>query len=565
MFVSDIESLISLRIRIFQNSDNGVDSAFFLLVDHVRTLPGASDTRPQHDVIDLVSSDDEGRETVQRPTKRKKTEPPAGYIPIVRRTLTFSRQKTQGEYNFRPVYRLQSNVFFNLWYRKDRGLSIADRSRKLARTNPRITFPPDEVGGLSDAEMLILSIAEKSASSPADAGRFWTAFFTSVRIDEVANRVILAIDFELRWMTSSSVTGDLHTESERTLRSLVVSTFLPDAERRGREQARGLDNDTWSPQDFYEAAHVTDKNSSGSDELYVPGLTANLFPFQRRAVKWLLQREGVRWAPQEAAEASHDTGSGDEPSVVVPYQVPEDPETVSHFIAARDADGEIFYVSELFGVVTRNPSHYEAYENSIRGGILSEEMGLGKTVEMISLILLHPRAASRADEKVDGLRSTGATLIVAPPALKNQWISEIKQHAPHLRVMVYAGMSRSCSSAEDEARMIEEFVAHDVVVTTYSDLKSELHFAMAPPERKMRSSLDDVQRYRPRSPLVQVSWWRVCLDEAQEIESGVSNTATVVRFVPRVNAWGVTGTPVKDGVSGKKKLFYQVDHARLGD
>ncbi|CAK7228761.1 hypothetical protein SCUCBS95973_006990 [Sporothrix curviconia] len=517
--------------------------------DHIQKLPGASDTRPLHDVIDLVSSDDEDiGGAVEPPAKRTKTEPPASYIPIARRTLTFSRKCSPGESLPRPVHRLQSNVFFSLRYRKDQGLSITDRSRTATRTKQRITFPPGEVGGLGDAEMLILLIAEKSASSPANPGRFWSAYFVSVRPDMATGTVTLAIEFELRWMTSSYVSSDLHTESERSLRSLVVSTFFPEAERSGRLQAGGRDNDAWSPQDFYEAAHVTDKNGSESGDLYVPGLTANLFPFQRRAVKWLLRREGVRWAPQEAAEESHNAEGDNEPSVVVPYQVPEDPETVSHFIAARDADGETFYVSELFGVATRKTGLYEAYENSIRGGILSEEMGLGKTVEMISLILLHTRSASRADEKLEGLRSTGATLIVTPPALKNQWISEIEQHAPHLRVMVYAGMSRSCSSAEDEASMIESFASHDIVVTTYSDLKSELHFAMAPPERNMRSSDDNVQRYRPRSPLVQVSWWRVCLDEAQEIESGVSNTATVVRFVPRINAWGVTGTPVKDGV-----------------
>ncbi|CAK7233063.1 hypothetical protein SBRCBS47491_008480 [Sporothrix bragantina] len=516
--------------------------------DHIQKLPGASETASHQSVIDLVSSDDEGSDATERPTKRAKIEPPSGYVPVARRVLTFSRKRSDGEFVSRPVHRLQSNVFFSLRYRKDQGLSITDKSRKPTRTNPRITFPPDEVGGLSDAEMLILSIAEKSASSSQNAGRFWVAYFFSVRFNSITDMVTLALELELRWMTSPYVSSDLHTESERSMRSHVISTFYPDAEHSGRQEAEGFDNNTWSPQDFYEAAHVTDKNDGEPDDLYAPGLTANLFPFQRRAVKWLLRREGVRWAPQEAAEASRSTENGDEPSVVVPYQVPEDPETISHFVAAKDADGETFYMSELFGVATRKTGPYEAYENNIRGGILSEEMGLGKTVEIISLILLHPRAASLADEKLEGLRSTGATLIVAPPALKNQWISEIKQHAPHLRVMIYAGMSRSCSSAVDEANMIEEFVSHDVVVTTYSDLKSELHFAMAPPERKMRSSADDIPRYRPRSPLVQVSWWRVCLDEAQEIESGVSNTATVVRYVPRINAWGVTGTPVKDGV-----------------
>lgn len=49
---------------------------------------------------------------------------------------------------------------------------------------------------------------------------------------------------------------------------------------------------------------------------------------------------------------------------------------------------------------------------------------------------------------------------------------------------------------------------------------------------------------------MQIRWWRVCMDEAQMIESGVSKSATLARLLPRVNAWGVTGTPVKDSVEG---------------
>ncbi|CAK7272994.1 hypothetical protein SEPCBS57363_005427 [Sporothrix epigloea] len=528
------------------------DSDFFLLVDHIQTLSGASNPRFSSNITALVSGDDDVPESAERPAerpaKRAKTEPPENYIPIARRTLSFSRERSNVESSPRPINWLQSNGFFRLRYRKQEGLSISNQSRKLVRNCPQVTFPPEEVGELSDADMLILSIAEKSASLPSSVGRFWTAICFSVRTDRASNTVTLAIDFELRWMTAPHVSSDLHTAAEKSLRSLVVSTFFPIAERNNRIQARRLDKDTWTPHEFYEAAHATDKNDGEPDDLYVPGLTANLFPFQRRAVKWLLRREGVRWSPREATGAPHNTANGSEPLLVVPYQVSEDSESISHFTAAEDIDGEIFFMSELFGVATRHPSQYQAYENSIRGGILSEEMGLGKTVEMISLILLHARDTSPVDTQPGDLRPTGATLIVAPPALKNQWISEMKQHAPHLRVMVYAGMLRSCSSAEEEAKTIEQFASHDAVVTTYSDLKSELHFAMEPPERNMRSSVDKLQRYRPRSPLVQVSWWRVCLDEAQEIESGVSNTATVVRCVPRVNAWGVTGTPVKDGV-----------------
>jgi E3 ubiquitin-protein ligase SHPRH len=54
------------------------------------------------------------------------------------------------------------------------------------------------------------------------------------------------------------------------------------------------------------------------------------------------------------------------------------------------------------------------------------------------------------------------------------------------------------------------------------------------------------QHERHTSPLVLIGWWRICLDEAQQIDSGVSSAAKVACLIPRVNAWAVTGTPVKD-------------------
>lgn len=205
------------------------------------------------------------------------------------------------------------------------------------------------------------------------------------------------------------------------------------------------------------------------------------------------------------------------------------------------------YASPLYHVVTRDLRPFWELETSLRGGILSEEMGLGKTVEVITLILMHrrpPHPPFVLDQySGNQVRPTGATLIVTPPNLKSQWLSEMDKHAPGLRVMYYGGVKRHESSSGDE--LVKELAEHDVVVTTYGVLQAEIHFATDPPQRAMRH---ERKHPRPKSPLVQLSWWRVCLDEAQQIESGVSAAAKVARTIPRVNAWGVTGTPIKDNV-----------------
>ncbi|KAK9456277.1 hypothetical protein V1511DRAFT_497040 [Dipodascopsis uninucleata] len=52
-----------------------------------------------------------------------------------------------------------------------------------------------------------------------------------------------------------------------------------------------------------------------------------------------------------------------------------------------------------------------------------------------------------------------------------------------------------------------------------------------------------------RSPLVQLEFWRVILDEVQLVETGVGNAAQVARMVPRFHSWGVSGTPVRNELS----------------
>ena len=50
----------------------------------------------------------------------------------------------------------------------------------------------------------------------------------------------------------------------------------------------------WTPRDFYDHVRVPEKSSTDSDEIKIDLLHCRLFPFQRRAVRWLLSSEGGR-------------------------------------------------------------------------------------------------------------------------------------------------------------------------------------------------------------------------------------------------------------------------------
>ncbi|KAG5949437.1 hypothetical protein E4U53_005887 [Claviceps sorghi] len=341
------------------------------------------------------------------------------------------------------------------------------------------------------------------------------------------------ISFQLNWNVTPSPYHPLPSANERKSTGRLIDCFWPNTEHHGDEPAS-------SPAHFYEAAHVPAQVDKPLD-MFVPELEATLFPYQKRTLRWLLAREGVMWSREEAR--------------LQPLSPLSRPTPMASFRTVQDIHGNDVFVSDVFQTVTRDMTLYQRADEDVRGGILAEEMGLGKTLEILGLILLHGRTdspAKRDDGGADGLVSTGATLIVTPESLRRQWITEIARHAPSLRLKHYKGRKKMDDAADavaDEAAVVEELCGYDVVITTYSVLSAELHYALEPPQRSRRF---ERAYHRATSPLVKISWWRVCLDEAQMIENGYTQAALVARVLPRINAWGITGTPVKDDV---KDLF----------
>lgn len=278
---------------------------------------------------------------------------------------------------------------------------------------------------------------------------------------------------------------------------------------------------TWSPSFFYESVHSPPVDMPVPKSLEGRVGQMDLYPFQKRAVAWMLDRES---APREGA--------------------------CSSFTKMENVQNGDCYISHLEGVVSSTVDLHLPWLP--RGGILAEEMGLGKTCELISLICLNKRAAL-VDSKIEGVRSgqglipSQATLIVTPQTILQQWKDELFKHAPDLTVMEYTGIPVASKSKKyDEKQVLHDFATHDVVITTYHVMAKEVHYATDPPNRSLRRR--GTQRERPRSPLVRINWWRVCLDEAQMVESGVSAAARVACLLSRENAWAVSGTPLKSNV-----------------
>jgi E3 ubiquitin-protein ligase SHPRH len=386
---------------------------------------------------------------------------------------------------------------------------------------------PIDKTGLKNAIIAMRANAESekwTKGGQSKQGNLWSEF--SVSLFEKDHSDYVQITFTVKWnITRSPYEVPRVANKTRSLKD-VLDAYFPDANAEAPE--------AWSPQDFYQSVHTPDKGDESAASLPTPELESGLYPFQKRAVQWLLRREGVEWsAESRKIQQSSKSGTADLPI---------------SFIKAVDARGRQCFISHLFGIVTLDIGPFQDMDRNLLGGILAEEMGLGKTLEIISLVTLHKRPSQPPTVfdifTAERVRPTSATLIVSPPSILQQWISEINRHAPHLKVIHYEGIK--AHKKMTPSALVDLLATSDIVISTYSILADEIHYTQLNPEKTLRKE----SKYpRPKSPLMQLSWWRVCIDEAQMIESGVSNAAVVARMIPRINAWAITGTPVRKDVN----------------
>ncbi|KAH9068111.1 SNF2 family N-terminal domain-containing protein [Lactarius deliciosus] len=301
-----------------------------------------------------------------------------------------------------------------------------------------------------------------------------------------------------------------------------------------------------------------------------------LLPFQKRTVMWMLEREG-KTVGLDGQIVFKDADSMELPVLWRRVSVQREDEQLN------------WYYHRLTETLTPDRPH----PHIVRGGIVAEEPGLGKTVECIALILLNPglgRNPTDARWNFEGImpiKDIRTTLIVTPSSLSQQWIDELSRHAPSLKVLVYPGWrnlsigtktsqkvskraregeAKDLGSTESEIAgmsLLESWPAYindfDVCVTTYDILRSDLNVARAPPVRPVRQTAEYSRDKRPISPLVVCEWYRVIMDEVQMVGGG--KASEMVSLIPRLSSFAVSGTPAKTRVSDLSYVlkFLRVD------
>lgn len=155
----------------------------------------------------------------------------------------------------------------------------------------------------------------------------------------------------------------------------------------------------------------------------------------------------------------------------------------------------------------------------------------GKTCSVLALVMASLSEIKQEVKKEKKSASTAATLIIVPPALLSQWVSEVfKVAGDSLVVDVFDHNSlkferRSSHSGRD--------VDADVVLTTYQALEKA--------KKGYRNNAANI--------LLSTHWARVVLDEMQEVRSHTSSISKNCNALMASRRWMLSGTPLFEGFS----------------
>ena len=190
-------------------------------------------------------------------------------------------------------------------------------------------------------------------------------------------------------------------------------------------------------------------------------------------------------------------------------------------------------------------------DSAVRGGILADEMGMGKTIQAIALLL----AARQRDLKESGdLRAKevqqAPTLVVTPTSAMGQWADEIQAFTNgSLSVLLYYGADRRTLTGDD-------LRGYDVVLTTYQVMEQEYRKVVL--KAKVRCKFCD-RMFLPRSLIPHLKYFcgpmakRTERLEKREVKRKVANEKAMRTLrIKKVNEASAAGLPAGPKRAAKK-------------
>ena len=201
---------------------------------------------------------------------------------------------------------------------------------------------------------------------------------------------------------------------------------------------------------------------------------------------------------------------------------PEDGKGFSLWKSRMKKDREVWYNIITNHEVTQKP-------DPVRGGILADMMGLGKTLSVLALIsstLIDARKFGDHETPVDMEtveRNSNATLIICPKSVMSNWEEQVKLHtkADRFKVYSYHGPGRT--------QDLDFLAGQNIVLTSYNTAAAEFS-----------------DKTYKRNALASIQWFRIVLDEAHQIRTQSTQVSKACCSLYAQRRWAVTGTPVQN-------------------
>ncbi|OGE54466.1 hypothetical protein PENARI_c006G04066 [Penicillium arizonense] len=163
-------------------------------------------------------------------------------------------------------------------------------------------------------------------------------------------------------------------------------------------------------------------------------------------------------------------------------------------------------------------------QTEYRGGLLGDEMGMGKTIQAVSLIM-------------SDFPQRDPTLVLVPPVALMQWVSEIQEYTDgKLKVLVYHN-----SDPKVKKMTSNDLRKYNVIMISYSSLES-IH------RKQEKGFTRGETMVKADSVIHSIHYHRLILDEAHSIKQRTTGVAKACFALQANYKWCLSGTPVQNRI-----------------
>ena len=160
-------------------------------------------------------------------------------------------------------------------------------------------------------------------------------------------------------------------------------------------------------------------------------------------------------------------------------------------------------------------------------------MGLGKTIQMLSIIVDYVQNTDHNKETIEGQEqiqvnnSKKASLVICPSSLTLNWQSEAEKFTKELKTLVIRG------NLQERKEKINQIEDYDLVITSYDLLKR------------------DIDLYKKKD----YKFRFIIADEAQYLKNSNTQNAKAIKQMKADTRYALTGTPIENSLSELWSIF----------